>query len=135
MKTSELSGTALDWAVSVSLGQNPILRHDLMRARALANDYKGDLAWHLEMQLNEPITVTFEGVTNPVGDYHKNWAWAGPLIQQEDMSLRPHGDGNYVSDVFLKPGYLLGASPLEAAMRAFVASKLGDDVEIPDELI
>jgi hypothetical protein len=27
-----------------------------------------------------------------------------------------------------------GSSPLEAAMRCYVASKLGDEVDIPDEL-
>lgn len=135
MKTADLTGTALDWAVSVSLRQNPILRHDYMRAKALANNYKGDLAWHLEQQLNAPITVTLEGVTSPVGDYHQNWAWAGPIIQQEDIALLPHGDGNYEAEVYLNLRRFFGPTALIAAMRAFVASKLGDEVEIPDELI
>lgn len=31
--------------------------------------------------------------------------------------------------------YLCGPTPLIAAMRCFVASKLGDEVEIPEELV
>ena len=32
-------------------------------------------------------------------------------------------------------GHAFGPTPLIAAMRCFVASKLGDEVDVPDELI
>lgn len=38
-----------------------------------------------------------------------------------------------MADPGIPEGY--GPTPLIAAMRCFVASKLGDEVEVPDELL
>lgn len=49
----------------------------------------------------------------PGADYTTDWAQGGPIIDADCMS---------------------GPTPLIAAMRCFVSSKLGDEVEIPEEL-
>jgi hypothetical protein len=63
-----------------------------------------------------------------------DWAQGGPIIEQDEITLHrmtndwvavhnPSGDG--------QPGQ----HPLIAAMRCYVASKLGDEVEVPEELL
>lgn len=64
IKTADLIDIALDWAVTVAEGLKPTMRHDYMKAKAEANNYKGDLAWHLAVTPNEPITVDETGVTH-----------------------------------------------------------------------
>ncbi len=64
--------------------------------------------------------------------YSTDWAFGGPIIDQEKIGLFPSGVAWYERDggTF----YSYGPTPLIAAMRCYVASKLGDKVEVPDEL-
>lgn len=65
-----------------------------------------------------------------------NWALAGPIIEREKIAIDYSGEGNgwcASHDSDARP--FSGESPLEAAMRCYVASKLGDIVEIPEELL
>ena len=94
MKTSELTGTALDWAVGV------------------AND-----------QL-----LVFKG--QPFVRYSTDWAQGGPLIEKECIALAFDG----FPQGWVANQKIYGPTPLIAAMRCYVASKLGDEVEIPEEL-
>ena len=67
-----------------------------------------------------------------------SWQTCGPIIERERISIRqwtnvpivhaymPQDNAPWVSD---------GTSPLTAAMRCLVAAKLGDEVEVPDELL
>ena len=80
-----------------------------------------------------------------IGDH---WADAGPIIEREKLSLSydsdwridpndPDDNGGrwYCSTgdcYYFKDQY--GATPLIAAMRCYVASKLGEIVEVPREL-
>lgn len=60
-----------------------------------------------------------------------DWAQGGPVIEREEISLLP---GPWSAQVFLEDGLRsfegIGLTPLIAAMRAYVASKFGD--EVPD---
>jgi len=60
-----------------------------------------------------------------------NWSQAGPIIEREQISLKVFPDGwtAWCGDP------MDGSNPLEAAMRCYVASKLGDEVDIPEELL
>lgn len=70
-----------------------------------------------------------------------DWAQGGPIIDRE---MREHGfDVWRTADMAqcaatyergLPDSYIYGSTPLIAAMRCYVASKLGDEVEIPEEL-
>lgn len=103
MKTSELSGAALDWAVSkcegIQWGQ-------------------GDLDAQEYGPGFRPST---------------NWAHGGPIIERERIELRGDGNEGWIADDNLKPSQW-GPTPLIAAMRCYVASKLGDEVEVPEGL-
>jgi hypothetical protein len=87
-----------------------------------------------------------EGVDRPPWlEYSRDWAAAGPIIQREEIAIRkdfldPDDPDDYI-DTWIayiriqkdlsKGREFEGSTPLIAAMRAYVASKLGDEVELP----
>jgi hypothetical protein len=111
MKTSELSGAALDWAVAKCEGKEP----------------KHHEGWPME----EP------------SEYSTDWALGGAIIEREKISViwMQFSDEQYWL-ASIDVGTLeapreceaRGDTPLVAAMRCYVASKLGDNVELPEEL-
>lgn len=127
VKTSDLSGAALDWAVAKCEGT--------LGFYVQPNDKRGTTKW-------EVIPSTRR--------YSTNWAQGGPIIDANDIAISPLPDGlwrAYIPDgvqwvprgelgmeVFKWTHKGEGYHPLIAAMRCFVASKLGDVVEIPEEL-
>jgi hypothetical protein len=116
IKTSELTGAALDWAVAEADG-TPIYRSGKTMTRM---DMDGNVYW-------QPST---------------DWAHGGPIIEREEISTSREFASSRVEWAAWTPapirddaeafGY--GPTPLIAAMRCYVASKLGDEVEIPEEL-
>jgi hypothetical protein len=102
MKTSELAGAALDWAVTKCEGYD----HE--------------------------VTSSEWGMWGWATD----WAQGGPLIEREGIMLVRYtaipvlNCGPY----YWKANKTDGPTPLIAAMRCYVASKLGDTIEIPNEL-
>lgn len=104
MKTSELTGAALDWAVAKSEG------------------YTGTALQSRTGEWYTPSTY---------------WAQGGPIIERERIGIDCDDQGVWFASFDLSAETSLGASaltPLIAAMRCYVASKLGDEVEIPEEL-
>lgn len=109
MKTSELTGAALDWAVAKCEG---VLAPDGIQ---LSDEYCDRLRHDQD------------------GGFSTDWAQGGPIIEREGISVREVLKGSWVADV--EVGFEEGPTPLIAAMRCRVASKLGDEVEVPDELL
>lgn len=114
-KTSELLGPALDWAV------------------ARADGY--DEGW-LGRQLKNPNPYT-----RCIPEFSTDWAQGGPIIEKKKISLgyeRNSAEGGKLWDAVIPGGISLfleyGPTPLITAMRCYVASTLGDTVEIPDAL-
>ena len=64
-----------------------------------------------------------------------DWAQGGPIIEREGIDLQYQGGDNdkWAADMFGAECSVYGDTPLIAAMRCYVASKLGDEVE-PEEL-
>ena len=108
IKTSELLGPALNWAV------------------ARADGY--DEEW-LARQLKNPNPYT-----RCIPELSTDWDEGGPIIERGAISLTQFSD--YPKWTAKHPESLCidGPTPLIAAMRCYVASKLGDTVEIPDGL-
>jgi hypothetical protein len=65
-----------------------------------------------------------------------NWSQGGPIIEREKIALNLSENG-WVATRIEPPSVseARGPTPLVAAMRCYVASKLGDEVEVPDELV
>lgn len=67
----------------------------------------------------------------------KDWAQGGPIIEREKLDLCTTPDNTKwrcVNHAINHPPLYYGSTPLIAAMRCYVASKLGDEVEVPDEI-
>lgn len=122
MKTSELSGAALDWAVAKAEGIE------------LSNGCYNRLKVDGRMSAGQKMLTPY----NPSTD----WSQGGPIIEQEIISVSHDTAGQTIEWAAWTPapirdeaeafGY--GPTPLIAAMRCYVASKLGDDVRIPEKL-
>ena len=125
MKTSELTGAALDWAV--------------------AKCEKPDLIWgetiglhHASYQIVIPELPEPDCYYRPSTD----WAQAGPIIEREKMWLSHSPEDYEYEPEWTAQAYPydddcvsgFGETALIAAMRCYVASKLGDDIDIPEEL-
>lgn len=72
--------------------------------------------------------------------FSTNWSQGGPIIEREEIALEPmthdeHGDG-WLATRVEGPAVCMefGPTQLIAAMRCYVASHLGDEIELPEEL-
>lgn len=112
MKTCELQEAALDWAVE-----------KCEFARLAQNGFP--VAPWVEQLHAEGDLSTYPS---------RDWAQGGPIVERERIELRGDGDEGWIAYDNLNPAQK-GTTPLVAAMRCYVASKLGDEVEVPDELL
>lgn len=67
-----------------------------------------------------------------------DWAQGGPIIEREMIDTRSVGITTWRASLITeddKAYWADGPTPLITAMRCYVASKLGDEVEIPEELV
>ena len=112
IKISELQGAALDWAVAKCEGIE-------------LTNYSGNLFIRYDGDGWQPTT---------------DWAQGGPIIEYEKIGITPTSRAPsfaWAAHCIPDEGveyYAYGPTPLIAAMRCYVSSKLGDEVEIPEEL-
>lgn len=67
-----------------------------------------------------------------------NWSQGGPIIEKNALAVTAGGKRPIAWQAWIPNGHghrQPGPTPLIAAMRCYVASKLGEEVEVPDELI
>ena len=108
MKTYDLFGSALDWAVAKCENFVTGNLHD-----------GNDIGFILE-----------KGYT-PSTD----WGQGGPIVEREGIELFRNNEKNYWFTSRARNQIGTGPTPLVAAMRCYVASRLGDEVEVPEELL
>lgn len=130
MKTSELIDQALDFAVAQAIGTKPAYNW-----RAFGVKHYG--AWETDPAFGSAVMLR---------PYSSDWSQGGPIIERENLCVgRKHqADTNYCAvndpaiDCWARTtagGYLsYGPTLLIAAMRCFCRSKLGDEVDIPEDL-
>ena len=67
-----------------------------------------------------------------------DWAHGGPIIERGRIDIRyigqTWGAARQLNE-YEEPDEWFGPTPLIAAMRCFVASRLGDEVDVPEELV
>lgn len=111
MKTSDLTGDALDWAVGVAEGEQLTVRDRF------------------------PCVLNAGGRWNP----SSNWSQGGPIIEREGLELKRGMTLPLLwaawayqwNGLRLTSSGMTGPTPLVAAMRCYVASKLGAEVDVP----
>lgn len=119
IKTTELTGAALDWAVAIATG---------ISANAI-NTRTG--AVYLISGLYQPSA---------------NWAHGGPIFLREKIAVFSDDEGTWSARIRSEEDRLMtnpvsakctqatGPTPLIAAMRCLVLKRLGLEVDIPDDL-
>ena len=108
MKTADLIGPALNWAVAQCEGKVHGYKHQLV------DDCRDVI----------PYTPS------------SDWSQGGPIIEREWIELGAYRD-QWRAVFHGEDGsiFQVGPTPLIAAMRCYVASRLGDEVDVPDELV
>jgi len=116
IRTDSITGAALDWAVAKCEGVEVTYLDDGI-TRCLLRDPSGRFS---------PST---------------DWSQGGPIIEREQISVIPFDDRRWEArckcTVQRSPARFIerrAPTPLVAAMRCFVSSRLGDEVDIPEEL-
>jgi hypothetical protein len=115
MKTSELTRAALDWAVAKCEGG------------------------HIGVANNGVFFDAHDGDGFTSFEPSTDWMQGGPIIEREGFCIQPFSGGweCFVAHRLFEDDHhhSKGPTPLIAAMRCYVASKLGDDINIPEELL
>jgi len=130
IETKDLQGSALDWAVAKAEAVN-------------VNISKTGFVVYLD--------GTCTGPTGAVYNPSVNWILSGPIIERELLQVSPHfessSDENEWKGAWCWKAYVLGPNnlddnheqsgrtPLIAAMRCYVSIKLGNSVNVPDNLV
>ena len=129
IKTSELTGAILDWAVA---------KCESKLISVWAHN-------HHKVWVKNKFSFEDERIYEPSTD----WAQGGPIIEREciisvigewDIDKTPvvqqWAARTLAYEIFgaTDEGWSYGPTPLIAAMRCFVASNLGDEVEVPNEV-
>ena len=113
VQTSALTGQALDWAVA---------KCELMAGQ------------------NYTLSIDDDGILKRVNyggmypEWSCEWEEAGPIIEREGIELFRNNEKDYWFTSRARGQIGTGPTPLIAAMRCYVASQLGDEVDIPEEL-
>lgn len=113
IKTSKLTGPALDWAVAKCETKYTV---------------------SVDTDIDGTKRVNYGGMYS---EWSTDWSQGGPIIERErlDINYRP-GEKMWTALWVGGTEYNVswGDTPLIAAMRCFCCSKLGDVVDIPEEL-
>lgn len=121
VKTSELTGPALDWAVAKLWysDRRVELTEGRTGVRVLRDpSYDGSAHYHW---------FVFIGSTAP--------AQAWPIIDREGIGFYKANSTRWWAQPYGGEYNAEGTTSLIAAMRCYVVYKLGDEVEIPEELV
>lgn len=134
----QLSGAALDWAVGKANGWITYPSDSIEHGR-----------WYHITPSIAPKGHEHNRLFVPDYQPSRNWCQGGPIIEREDISFRKYHNpkseahGTYWAKVCRESGSMVrwskksafsGPTPLIAAMRLYVASKLGHEIDIPGEL-
>jgi len=116
MRVDDLTGAALDWAVAKAEGFEP---------------FTDTVSWLIER----------DGEYVGLPQYSTDWAQGGPIIEREKIDLEwditralPERVA-WFAQLDLDPREVIGETPLESAMRCYVVAKLGDEIDVPKELL
>ena len=112
VKVAGLSGVALDYAVATCEGFVPI---------------SDGISWIIEGN----------GIYKQLPKYSTEWGHGGPIIEREGIGFMSVGSGYWAcySRGRTAGRRVNGETQLIAAMRCYVVSKLGDEIEVPNKIM
>lgn len=140
VKVCDATPVQLNWMVAMAEGDR-VYRPRIGRPgdwdkEAYLKDGSDD-RWVVRVQ-NPKVGHFVDWTYNPSED----WMQGGPIIEREAVRLTPEAGATFVECVWFAGSANEngdefdgeGPTPLIAAMRCYVASKLGDEVDVPEEL-
>ena len=127
VKVAEASGVVLDYMVAMALGHNIV--------------WDGIAYWISDLNTSKLIGSKWRVCGKPCGWSPSTHGGDGmPIIEREEISVE-YGRAEFLSPwIAYKLGHPNednpqgGPTPLIAAMRCLVTSRLGEEVEVPAEL-
>ncbi|WP_425952945.1 phage protein NinX family protein [Ralstonia pseudosolanacearum] len=135
VKVQDLSGKALDWAVAKALGCELVSSHDWFRRIVKETWSEEKIAGQLAKMNNEQVIVhRLNGNYEPIPAFSRSWAVGGPLLDRWRISINYDASGRWSQGwraFSVTTPTMLGETGLIAAMRSYVASKLGEVIEVP----
>ena len=123
IKTQDLTGAQLDWMVAKCAG------------------YVEQGVYGTPEFRDSDVYLCYCGaVLNSCYSPSTDWAQGGPILERENISVGYQGHlGVPLDSLWYATNRVdacgFGQKPLPAALRCYVASKLGDTIEVPDELL
>lgn len=157
LKTSELIGPTLDWAVGKCRGvearNNKAVFFVLFESET-SEELEFDCFAEDDAHAIEQCLDAYPGCSVDRVEWlepfrpSESWAQGGPIIERVGIGFfcnrtaavgsrfAPDAGADWRAFAFNKHAeHHFGPTPLIAAMRCIVASKLGDEVEVPEELL
>lgn len=116
--TENLEGAALDWAVGKAMGCDLVIGSGLIYEVFDRDNYNTD-----DLHNCAPFSPS------------SNWEHGGPLIQAFKLVVSPDPRDGWRARDYMNSRYWIGETPLVAICRAAVGLSLGDEIEVPDELM
>ena len=119
IKVAKATKLQLDWLVAYAQGRTPTL-----------NMNSHGRVWH-------GWWLATGGEYERMPNYSNDWAHGGPILERERITIRQWTGMPIIHAYMPHDGAPWGAgpTPLVAAMRCYVASKLGSEIEVPEELL
>lgn len=146
VRTDDLIDLALDWAVATCQGRT--VKFDPMGFGPTVTE-GGPWIWEEGTGDKKPCYWRISGGYSP----STIWGQGGLIIERETITVRPvfraerteSGTDIYRQDgwaahvepkaFWITPQPFSGPTPLVAAMRCYVASVMGDEIEVPEGLL
>lgn len=128
VKVTKLTGAALDWAVA--------------KCEGFTTEYEEDRKdFWINRTNDSSLFLPPFGYLKDVFYPSSDWSQGGPIIEREGVNLKQWqrawtAELEFLldDDAHYRYGKAAGPTPLIASMRCYVASKLGNSVDVPDEL-
>ena len=120
MKVADAIGAQLDWLVAKCAGY-----------------VEQGVYGTPEFRDSEVYLRYCDAVLNSCYSPTTDWAQGGPILDRERITIRQWTSMPTIHAYMPHDGAPWGAgpTPLVAAMRCYVASKLGSEIEVPEELL
>ena len=130
IKLSDTTPIQINWLVAKCMTGEELFQCGKVAHAVVLHSVGGTMA---------PYFVKDSGVVRCVFEPSTNWSHGGPIIEREniDVTRKEQWEAwldNHDPEGVVDASFGSGPTPLIAAMRCFVASRLGDEVEIPEEL-
>jgi hypothetical protein len=129
IKTATLTGLALAYAVSLAGGHtNPLY--------SFAPE-PGDPEYVAGEDYSKSFYISHPDPRHRMGPFmpHERWEQGGPIIDQDVIGFRTMDGKTWTADSFLTSAQAAGPTHLVSAMRCFVLGRLGEEVDIPEQVL